>query len=452
MNSHLTPLHKKSLIIIFAYSPAGLGHLRVTDALFHGLPAGVSPLLLGSKDSWIGYIHRVTSIHPIGRAMFEWVQEGAAQEFFTRIYRFFLRSQTKNIYNQMETIIDQRLEVPQTVLVVATHFGLAHQLAAIKTKLMLSKNVKVVLVVQVTDDSPQYIWYISGADITFVPSERTKEHLIRYGKQEKLAETEFIVNPYPITPLLAESHRHYEERRHQLDPLAESRIHVSLPISGAAVGTEYFATLAEQLHLISERFFFHIVTKNKPFTRKFLDRMATHAYTELYTSSFDRGVVDAYQHLYRTENISMEITKPSEQAFKALFTPHQKGGSILLFTTPVGRQEYDNLDFLTRHRIIPQVGEQKNLWLLSKNTHNSDIDKELVEKAKQWRGLVIPDNPLDATLFIAWCLKNNIFYNMAQYEYDKEAENKAELSGDGVEEFWKKVSHLLTQDSLSENG
>lgn len=441
MNSVTDPLHKKSVIIIFAYSPAGLGHLRVTDALYHGLPAGVSPLLLGSQDTWIEYIHRLSSIHPLGRAIFEWMQSGIAQYTFTKIYRFFLRHQTNNIYKQMSTIIDQRLDTPHNVLIIATHFGMAHQLAAIKDKLMLEKNVRITLAVQITDDSPQYIWYVPGADNTFVPSEKTRKELVDYGKREGLPAIEFTVSPYPISPSFSQPNQEYTQRLHQLDPSAESRIHIALPISGAAVGTQYFGTLIEQLHLMSERLFFHIITKNKPYTRKFVDRMSTHTYTRLYTSSYDRGVVDAYEHIYHYENLSLEITKPSEQAFKALLTPHEKGGTVLLFTTPVGRQEYDNLDFLMRHSLIPHVGEQKELWQKAKAGH--EAHKDLVERAHVWRGLVIPDDPLDATLFIMWCLKNNIFNSMARYEYKKAGVDRNEVSPDGVDAFWKSVSQMV---------
>ncbi len=52
-----------SLLLIFTYAPAGLGHLRVTDALYHGLPKGVQPVILGAHDRAVGAIHRFMSIH-----------------------------------------------------------------------------------------------------------------------------------------------------------------------------------------------------------------------------------------------------------------------------------------------------------------------------------------------------------------------------------------------------
>jgi hypothetical protein len=54
---------------------------------------------------------------------------------------------------------------------VCTHFGLAHKLAAIKEKLQKEKQVRMVLVVFVSDDTFQHIWYIDGADLLVVGSQ-----------------------------------------------------------------------------------------------------------------------------------------------------------------------------------------------------------------------------------------------------------------------------------------
>jgi len=84
-----SPLNQKSVMVIFTYAPAGLGHLRVTDALYHGLPDGVDPIILGSQDSFIRLAHRFTSIHPIARYIFEWAQHGALTEIFTFFIDYF---------------------------------------------------------------------------------------------------------------------------------------------------------------------------------------------------------------------------------------------------------------------------------------------------------------------------------------------------------------------------
>ncbi|MDP4011012.1 MAG: hypothetical protein Q8P72_02170, partial [Candidatus Roizmanbacteria bacterium] len=89
MKSSFFSLSKKSFLLVFAYAPAGLGHLRVTDALYRGLPPEVSPILLGSQDTTITAMHRMMSVHTITRAFFEWVEQGSAEEFTTPLYRWY---------------------------------------------------------------------------------------------------------------------------------------------------------------------------------------------------------------------------------------------------------------------------------------------------------------------------------------------------------------------------
>jgi len=103
-------LSDSSLMLVFSYSPAGLGHLRVTEALYDGLPGKVTPILLGSQDKTITYIHRLVSLHPLMRSLFEWGQSQGAQEyFFTYFYRLSLRKGAKLLYKQVVTLLEQRI-------------------------------------------------------------------------------------------------------------------------------------------------------------------------------------------------------------------------------------------------------------------------------------------------------------------------------------------------------
>src|SRR5579871_5517363 len=173
-------LFDPSLVIVFATAPAGLGHLRVTDALYHGLPKEANVVLLGAQDKSISSLYRFISIHPITRQMMEWVQHGYPEELFTLGYRYYLRSQTELLLQQLQTILDERMNVPRSMLIVATHFALAHQLAQIKEYLMKKTSTRIFLAVQVTDDSPQMIWYVQGADAIFVPSDVTRKKLASF--------------------------------------------------------------------------------------------------------------------------------------------------------------------------------------------------------------------------------------------------------------------------------
>ena len=138
------PLEKSTVVVIFASAPTGLGHLRVTNTLYAGLTPKATTVLLGSHDRSLQTIHKFISIHPIAREFMEWIQRGNPQKVFTRLYRWYLRNHKFNLYRlyiQMETILEQRISLPEEVIVVATHFGLAHQLAAIKQKLETKKSI-----------------------------------------------------------------------------------------------------------------------------------------------------------------------------------------------------------------------------------------------------------------------------------------------------------------------
>ncbi|MBP9718862.1 MAG: hypothetical protein KBD46_00135 [Candidatus Levybacteria bacterium] len=444
----LSALSQKSVLVIFAYSPTGLGHLRVTDALYEGLPETVSPILLGSQDKAVGALHRFMSIHPITRTLFEWGQTGWMQYVTTFIYEFILHTRTKLLYQQLATILDERLIIPDTIVVVATHFGLAHQLSHIKETIEKKKNIKLLLFVQVTDDSPQPLWYIPGAAMTFVPSHYTKEKLDDFAKLFTFAKLPMTIIPYPLSPsfsthLTAEKQHKKQEQVHLQ---SRTQIHVALPIPGAAVGTDFLAKLIPYLHQASDRFVFHIIAKQAQYTNQFLTSMLDHPYVHLHVSPHDRETVNNYEKLYTDHVISLEVTKPSEQTFKALLTPQQTGGSLLLFAHPVGKQEYDNIAFLRRHHLIPNKTVHEMLW--EKAEKNVSLDtvfgRELLRVAKTWRGILLPPHSLQSSNFIIWCLREGIFAKMMDYTRQQHSEDthQDELDDTGVMQFWKTVAAM----------
>lgn len=440
---------KESLVIVFAYVPAGLGHLRITDALFHGLPEGVNPLLLGPEDGLTNFFHRITSVNPVAKSILEWSQNGTPEDIYTKFFRWFLKSNTKKLYDELSLVYAQRINLPKTVLIISTHFGMAHQLVAIKRKFEQDKHVKLIIMLQVTDDSPQHLWYVPGIDMTFVPSERTKRELLDYGRKHKLEEVPMEVLPYPVDPIMAVnlSEDEYAERVKQLDPELKLAIHLAIPISGAAAGMTFLTHMVDTLYNRSDRFVFHIISKSTPYTQDFLRDMVNRPFVKFEVSFSSREIVDKYSVLYQNHNISLEITKPSEQAFKALFCPHQKGGSILLFSEPIGRQEYDNLEFLRRHHLMPQKTEMEKLW--RDGEKGMEIDgggRWILEEAKHWRGLILPEGSEKAATFIWWCLQQGILKTMAK-DYFCPKENIEELGSDGVKKFWQKVAEIVEEKS-----
>lgn len=433
-----------SLVIIFAFSPVGFGHLRVTDALFHGLPKGTKPLLLGAQDASISVFYRFISIHPITRKIMELMQSGWGEDLFTYVYRKYVQSHTTLLYRQILTILDEQVDQPKTVLMVATHFGLAHQLAVVQKRIEAERNIKIFLVVQVTDDSPQYIWYIPNANMIFVPSEYTKQQLLAYAKKAKLPLTNIVVNPYPVSLSLglSLSEDKFRSRKAQLDPQQSTDTHVIIPISGAAVGISWISDVMQQLHRLSERYHFHILAKQTPYTQKFLFDFSTGMFANIHTSAEDREVVDLYAHAFETELLSLEITKPSEQAFKALLSPHQRGGVILLFSEYVGKQEQDNIAFLAREGLIPSPALHKRLWSLAQKQEK--LPQDILHEAKSWRGLVLPKDARNAAAFIQWCMKEKLLSEMALYTNTREKSTMVQPNG--VERFWKQVNEFLAQE------
>ncbi len=414
-------------LLVFTYAPAGLGHLRVTGALVKSKPKDLSYVLLGSNDKFMTSIHRFTSVNPVARKIFENSQYGLAEDIFTKIYVWVLRRSTQAMFSKLLEIIDEHPGVTE-LTVVATHFGMAHQIGEIKELITKQTGVKVNLVVQVTDDSSQHIWCIKGADITMVPSAQTKDELSEYAKQKKI-EFNCVVSPYPLSPLLIEKIPYKEgERSHAFQKGENDQINIILPISGAAVGLSYHASLMNALDKLSNRFHFLVVAKRSSATRDFLMKISRMKWVELITGRNDNEVVRLYEKTYQENLIHIEITKPSEQAFKAMISPSLVGGSILLFTTPVGRQEFDNINFLKRHCLLPLGDKESGNNLISNG--------ECIP-----RGIRLPSDPEVAAKFIMWCLEKGLFLKMSdsKFEYSPKSLMTGEINEKGAWLFWEEL-------------
>ncbi|MBN2084911.1 MAG: hypothetical protein JW748_06760 [Anaerolineales bacterium] len=441
----LVQLTSRDTMLILSYAPAGLGHLRVTDALYDGLPKSVNPVVMGSHDKSIQILHRLTSIHPIARGIFEWLQSGPLARQANRLYRWQLRLNTGVVHEEISRLIDARFDPPKKILVVSTHFGLAHKLAAVKEKLQKEKSVKIILVVVVTDDTFQHIWYVDGADLIVVPSNFIKRKYAAYGRTlGKCARIE--VNPYPINPMQMKKlgAARMAQRKNQLNPRSKESIQVSLPVSGAAVGTLYFSHLMYALHKKSKRFHFHVVSKDAPFTKDFLFLWKNRSWVNLHVGKKDREVVDLYDKLLDENVISLEVTKPSEQAFKALIPTSMRGGVILLFSEPVGKQEFDNLNFLQHHGLTPSREVTQELWAMAEHGGGLDdaLRRRFFREARFWRGIRLPWRSQKSADFIWWLHQSGILAwmvsaNVAQQVVD---ERSRILGPNGVAEFWDLVT------------
>jgi hypothetical protein len=433
--------------LIFVSAPAGLGHLRVTDALFQRLPEAVNPVVLGSEDRSIQTIHRITSSQPVARGIFEWLQSGPLSSLSNRLYRRSLRSQTDALYREVVRLIDQRYAPLTRIWVVATHFGLAHQLAACKEKLQREKNVAVRLAVIVTDDSFQHIWYVDGADVIVVPSSFIQKQYLEYGKQFG-GHSRVEVLPYPMSKNFKKKLSAGEQRRKksQVDPKKNEFIQVSLPVSGAAVGMDFSLQLMNDLRKKSKRFHFHVVSKDAPYTKNFLRQISHAEAIEIHSAATDRGVVEMYDRLLDKNVIALEVTKPSEQSFKACFSAAQRGGVILLFSEPVGQQEFENLAFLERNALLPPLRTNEALWEMAEK--NIPFDKKnggpLLKKATQWRAIRLPGAAEQAADFIWWMHAQDVFSKMALSTASglHKGDGAKSTGEDDVDRFWDLVASL----------
>jgi hypothetical protein len=163
-------------------------------------------------------------------------------------------------------------------------------------------------------------------------------------------------------------------------------------------------------------------------------------------SSHDRDVVDLYDQVYQQNSILAEITKPSEQAFKALITPDRTGGSILLFCRPVGRQEQDNLTYLIRHHLLPDAQTMNVLFRRAQEQKPMEREKqnELFAQSGSWRALCLPDTPLAAGRFISWCLEQGLFLRMVHYtRHSYDAACDMEIAPTGVSMIWEQIASRL---------
>ncbi len=433
-------LSDPSLLIVLATSPTGLGHLRVVDALCHGLPHNVAPVLLGAQDPLASSLYRSISTHGITRKVMEKAQVPPLDAPFAAMSRLYLRSHTDDLYEKLKALLSERLIVPKVLLFVAPHTVLAHQFGAIKKRFEKETGVRSLLAVQVTDDAPQPVWYIPDADLLFVPSHYTKNHLMEYAKKSKLPQVPIIVTAYPVSPLFAEeiAESAFTQRLEQVTANSTVPIHMSVPVSGAAVGTTFLYDYLVSLHQILPQVLFHTVIKDAKYTKRFIEKVQSLPFVQLSLATHDRTTVDNYERIFHDTYLSLEITKPSEQAFKALLTPRQRGGVILLFAKPVGGQEYDNLHFLRTHGLMPSKHENEKLWELAvKKDIPSD---ESQQESHHWSALLLPDNPDEAAIFTHWCKEQSIFSHMMSYKPLEEHEN---LKSNGVDQFWSHVSELV---------
>jgi hypothetical protein len=305
---------------VFTFARAGYGHLRVAYALMEGLPPGDEPIFFSSTDEATTALHRLSSTNPVMRELADALQYGLPERVFTALYTRILRRKAAPLLPQLAAMINALPQKPDKVVFVSTHFGLAHQIAGLKVKLSELTGTKVKLVVVVTDDSPQRAWVVPGAELTLVPSETTRLRLRSFGfAQDDRIRIE--VCSYPVSPKLGAPVALHAMRARQKQAKGESDAKVLIPVSGAAVGLPFIERLIAGLSALEKKFEFTVISGESSYTNPFLRRLKKNENVTVLSSKYDRDVVLKYEEILQKETFTFEITKPSEQAFKALFEP-----------------------------------------------------------------------------------------------------------------------------------
>jgi hypothetical protein len=219
-----------------------------------------------------------------------------------------------------------------------------------------------------------------------------------------------------------------------------SQLQVLLPVSGAAVQLDYFKEFVASV--TADGVGVTVVARDSGYAQEFLEWCRAMTLVRVVSHREDLAVVQAYEREFELRVIGAEITKPSEQAFKALLTPDQRGGVPLLFTAPVGRQEKDNLAFLRRHRLIPSLDDQAKIEAWCTTGNRQPIEDGLLDRAHHWRGVLLPQEGMWAGIALQRLISGGIL--AAMVEFEGFLEGHQEIRGDGVEEVWKGVSNLIT--------
>lgn len=423
--------------IILTTVPTGLGHIRVTKALAKGLSLENKPLILGITDETISMIYRMISTHWILRKIFEFIQTNQlVEKIITNLLIHLQTSNTKKTEFLLRALIQDNSD--QKIIIVSTHAFIAQKIQKILDQKLLPNPITHAVVI--TDDSPQRFWMVN-ADILFAPSNYTKNALLEIYHSDRRIPPKIEVTPYPINPEFCKKlpPEILYNKIEQLHPENPQPARICVPVSGAAVQLDYYKIVIEQLlDNTNDRreFTFSIVTREGNYTKNFIDYFRENPEITFHIGANDEQTVELYDQLYHQLNPPvLEITKPSEQCFKALTHPDTYGGPLLLLTEPVGRQEYDNLNFLQRHGFLPTPDEHE-LLIESLLTNNTNTLNQFKDNARTWRCLQLPLDPQKAAVFIQHCFSSGIF--MAMQNYKPYVENQ-ELAPNGVQQIWEKL-------------
>ncbi|OGM56776.1 hypothetical protein A3A50_04195 [Candidatus Woesebacteria bacterium RIFCSPLOWO2_01_FULL_38_20] len=428
-------------LIIFTTSPTGLGHIRVMDALKDGLPTDTKSVEIGIENISAAKIHSLGSRVPFFTKVTEFYQTNPiAETIFTKFYINYLKKGKKEVLTKFSELSD-KFPNQKSWVVVSTHYALAYPITFSRNVIEKKFGVKLTICVVMTDDSPQKIWAIPDTDLIFCPSEATKNIIGKFLKNQTLPKLSVV--SFPVSPKLTRKLDKFEIQKieDQMDPEKQKSLHIEIPISGAAVQLDFFQKLIKSLS--QDKFEFTVVGQKTIYSQTFFDEIRKFPKVQISIGSDTRQTVDLYESLfYQASKPAVEITKPSEQVFKAILKPTELGGVVLLLTPPIGRQEKDNLQFLVRHDLLPNNELQKDLedhLLISENLPAED-QAQWLYRASHWRAIRLPFEPKKAATFIKNLKSSGILLSMLSYV----PEGRPELTSNGVSQIWEEIDKYLS--------
>ncbi len=116
-------------LVVITFARAGLGHLRVANAIIESVPAGTETVFFSTTDRATSFFHRLSSINPVMRYLAEAMQHGLLEAVFTLLYTASIRARAGRLLPQIEAVVNQQKVRPTELVFISTHFGLAHQLS-----------------------------------------------------------------------------------------------------------------------------------------------------------------------------------------------------------------------------------------------------------------------------------------------------------------------------------
>lgn len=424
---------------------AGAGHLRPLKALTHALSDPIERIYINTIAT---KTHHAGSTQPILQAATEFLQRTPFLQrnmYASIVHSLLLIEDAPRAIAAFERLIEKaKMAGKSDILMIHTNPDPAFVASFYKRQLEHAYNTHITNVVVMTDHFPansQLIWNLIDIDIIVAPDELTAEHTqkelaywakkMHHLRRDRPEHRPFVmVSGYPQEPFYANTLAPHliDARLRQLDPNYNDEVNIAIPLGGASPGMPFLADTVEALSQLPIRINPWTVFKNRkniPTEQYYKKMTSLHAHQEMVQTN--DALIDALGKKYSSDQPpTLVVVKPGELSNVALYEPSQVGGAILLFTHPVGDQEVQNKRFFQSEeggRVLPSDGDNTKLIhfmldILQNRQQNQSQSNELamiVEQARYWRALALPNEPHTAALFIYALKKFGVFKAMGKY-------------------------------------